>query len=318
MPGRFLATLDRYRLIADGSRVLAAVSGGADSVALLDLLLLAARQRDWRVQAFHLNHGLRPGASSDERFVRELCRARGVPLTVSRADIGAWGRRLGLGVEEAGRELRYRRLEASARRLGCDVVALGHNADDNLETMLMNLCRGAGPRGLTGIPIRRGRFVRPLLDIGRNELREYLQARGEKWVEDTSNADLRFRRNLLRERVVPVLKQLNPGAVANARRAAELLRTEDRLLEALAANAVRAVVTSGGGCILIDTVKLRSYNDCLKRRVLRMAVPELDAGAVEQILDRLASGRGGRLELAGGTGARFRKHDIEITRKRGK
>ena len=290
--GRFFATVEENRLFARGDRVLAALSGGADSTALLELLLASARRLGITVAAFHLNHGLRRAAAGDEAAVRRLCRERGVELLVERADVRAHARRRKLGIEEAGRELRYRLLDAAAGRLGCTCIALGHNANDCLETMLLNLARGAGPAGLAGIPVRRGRFVRPLLDIERGELERFLRARGVGWVEDESNRDAAFGRNRLRHAVVPVLVSLNPAAVRNARRTARLIAEESSYLDEIAGE----FECSGRR---IDTRKLEGYNICLKRRILKRLLPGLDAAAVERLLEFAARKQGGRLELGG-------------------
>ncbi len=282
--GRFRHTVERYAMIPAGSLVLAAVSGGADSVCLFDLLVAARKRMRLKLFGFHMNHRLRSSAVQDEGFVRELFQDAGLELRVVHSDVGRYAGRHRLGLEQAGRELRYRHMRASARRFGCGVVALGHNADDNLETMLLNLCRGTGPRGMAGIPARRGMFVRPLIDIERSEIVRYLKARGRKWVEDESNIDPGFKRNLLRARVVPALREVNSRAVANARRASRLAEDEDRFLDRLAAAAVAEAVTRSRGRTLIDPRKLGKYNIVLQRRAVKTLLPELDAESVETVL----------------------------------
>jgi tRNA(Ile)-lysidine synthase len=331
VPGRFLATVREYGLLSEGSSVLVAVSGGADSVCLLDLLRLAQPRLKLRLAAFHLNHGLRETAARDEAFVRRLCRDWGIDLEVERADVAGYAKRHRLGIEEAGRALRYRHMERAARRLGCDVVALGHTANDNLETMLLNLARGAGPRGLAGIPVRRtsefnhqdtkaqrGRtritVIRPLIDIERDKIEQHLRARGIEWVEDESNLDVNYRRNLLRREVVPVLFKLNPNAVANARRAAQLLSEEGDFLDALAKAAAGDGAVSGKGRVRIDLLRFKDYNHVLKRRILKRVLPELDSQAVEGVLQFCDRDTGGRLTLTRGVRAHRRRGMIEFER----
>ena len=331
VPGRFFATVKEYGLLPEGASVLAAVSGGADSVCLLDLLRLAQPRLKLRLAAFHLNHGLRESAARDEGFVRNLCRDWRVDLVVARANVAGFAKRHKLGIEEAGRELRYRHLERVARRLKCDVIALGHTANDNLETMLLNLVRGAGPRGLAGIPVRRIpdsyhkdtkaqrvrtriTFVRPLLDIERGQLEQHLRARGIEWVEDESNQDVNYRRNLLRQEVAPVFVRLNPSSVANARRAAQLLAEEGEFLDGLAEAAARDAVESGKGRVRIDMLKFKDYNNILKRRILKRVLPELDSQAVEGVLQFCNRDTGGRLTLTRGVRAHRRRGMIEFER----
>ncbi len=331
VPGRFFATVKEHGLLPEGASVLAAVSGGADSVCLLDLLLLAQPRLKLRLAAFHLNHGLRGTAARDEDFVRKLCRDWRVELVVARADVAGYAKRHKLGIEEAGRELRYRHLERVARKLTCDVIALGHTANDNLETMLLNLARGAGPRGLAGIQIRRaadshhkdtktqrGRsritFIRPLIDIEREKLEQHLRSRGIEWVEDESNLDVSFRRNLLRREVVPVLTRLNPNTVANARRAAQLLAEEGEFLDGLAESAAADVAHLDKGRVRIDLTEFKTYNGVLKRRMLKLVLTELDSQAVERVLDFCNRTTGGRLTLTRGVRAHRRRGMIEFER----
>jgi tRNA(Ile)-lysidine synthase len=328
VPGRFFATVKEYDLLPEGASVLAAVSGGADSVCLLDLLRLAQPRLRLRLAAFHLNHGLRESAARDEESVGKLCHDWRVELVVARADVAGFAKRHKMGIEEAGRDLRYRHLERVARKRKCGVIALGHTANDNLETMLLNLARGAGPRGLAGIPVTRASepnhrdtkaqrapditYVRPLIDIERDKLEQHLQARGIAWVEDESNLDVNYRRNLVRREVVPVLLKLNPNTVANARRAAQLLAEEGEFLDGLAGSAAGDLVESGPGRVRIDILKFKDYNNILKRRILKRVLPELDSHAVEGILEFCNRDSGGKLTLTRGVRAHRRRGMIEF------
>ena len=172
----------QFALIPPGSGVLCALSGGADSMYLLCRLLEGREKYGWTVYAAHFNHGLRLTAQRDENFVRDWCGKQNVPLYTCHDNVAEYACREKRSVEEAGRILRYRFLEDTAWEIGCAqrpvLIATGHHAMDNAETVLMNLIRGCGLNGLTGIPQRRENIVRPMLEASRREIEAYLEAKG--------------------------------------------------------------------------------------------------------------------------------------------
>ena len=225
----------RFDLIPPGGGVLCALSGGADSMYLLCRLLEGREKYGWTVYAGHFNHGLRPTARRDEDFARDWCGKQNVPFYTCRDNVGEYAWREKLSVEEAGRILRYAFLEETARREGLDLIATGHHAGDNAETVLMNLIRGCGLKGLAGIPERRGNIVRPMLEVSRSEIEAYLEAKGVPHVEDETNTDLAYARNKVRRRLLPLLEELNPQAAAHIAAAARRLREDEEELSRQAA-----------------------------------------------------------------------------------
>lgn len=215
--------------------MLCAVSGGADSMCLLHLLHTKRRELGIELFAAHYEHGLRGAESlADAEFVSAWCAENGIPCTVEHGDVAAFAREKGMGTEQAARELRYEFLRRTAEKLSCDVIATAHNADDNAETMIFNLCRGTGGAGLRGIPPVRGNIVRPLLVCTRAEIENYLIKNAVPHVEDSSNESDDYSRNLIRHQVMPALREINPAASAAALRAAELSRQDEDCLSALA------------------------------------------------------------------------------------
>ena len=237
-PAGFRSLTAQYDLLPAGARVLCAVSGGADSMCLLHLLLQAAPEGGFQVEAAHFNHGLRGDeAQRDEEFVRAQCVRWQVPLTVGRGDVGDFARREGQTIEEAARTLRYAFLEERAQAAGCTHIATAHNADDNLETLLLHLVRGAGLHGLAGIPPRRGKLIRPLLAVSRREIEAYLTEHGIPHVEDSTNTDAAYARNRLRHQVIPILRALNPRLSEHTAQTMGFLRSDNDYLNAQALEA---------------------------------------------------------------------------------
>lgn len=228
-------TIARYDMLKPGQPVLAALSGGADSVALVRVLCAL----DYPVRAYHLNHCLRGAESErDEAFVHSLCTELGVPLTCERVDAADYARQTGESIETAARRLRYARLTACAERYGITRIATAHTADDNLETMLFHLARGTGTRGMMGIPPVRDAVIRPLWTATRAEVEAYLSGLGQDFVTDSSNLSQTYTRNRIRHTAVPVLRSVNPGCAGAATRLAEQLRQDDAALCALAEQAL--------------------------------------------------------------------------------
>lgn len=223
--------LDRALLPA-GCTVLCAVSGGADSVCLLDLV---RRLGDVTVLCAHFDHGIRGAESArDAAFVEALCEEWGVPFFLGRGDVPAYAAENGLSIETAARELRYAFLERTAKEQGADVIATAHNLNDNAETILFRMARGTGLRGLAGIPARRGKIVRPLLQTPRRDIEEYLAAHNIPHVEDSTNAEPDAARNRVRRDVLPMLESVHPGAAAGIVRMSETLAEDEAFLASLA------------------------------------------------------------------------------------
>lgn len=206
-----------HRLLPPGRRVLAAVSGGPDSVCLAHWLSVQARQKKLTVALVHVHHGLRGrAADADARFVEKLGEKLGLPVAIVRAPVRALAAERGLGLEEAGRKERYRVLGERARRGRFTAVATGHQLDDQAETVLLHLLRGTSLEGLGGIPVRRPlragvELIRPLLPLTREEVRLYLKVHGLACREDSTNADPKFTRNWVRAEVLPLLEKRAPG-----------------------------------------------------------------------------------------------------------
>ncbi len=241
---RVLETLAQHRMLQPGETVGVAVSGGADSVALLRLLDDLRDTLGVRLLVAHFNHRLRGAdADADEQFVAQLAAERGLEFVCAREDVAAQARAHGWNLEDAGRRLRYRFFSSLAEARRSTRVAVAHTADDQAETLVAHLLRGTGPAGLGGIYPVAGPIVRPLLDVRRQELRAYLQAAGQAWCEDRSNADCTRLRARIRHGVLPQLEQnFAPGVVERLNRLARLAREDEVFWTALVDDRFRALV----------------------------------------------------------------------------
>ncbi len=296
-------------MIAAGDTVLVAISAGPDSTALLHALVQLRARRRFRVRAAHVHHGLRgEEADADARFADELARSLRVPFTQHRADVRAFADGHKMSIEAAARTLRYRLLERAADRVGASRIAAGHTADDQAETVLMNLLRGAGPTGLAGIPPVRGRVVRPLLDVTRADVEAYCKAQDLAYRLDSSNLDRAFKRNRIRHEILPALRLVQPRLDAILCRLADIMRAENEYMVAQTANVLREVGAQRPGEVGVACAPFALLPKALQRRLLRAAVARLKGDELDIELERVealvglaVSGRtGATVELPGG------------------
>ncbi len=284
---KVLATVSEYAMLEKGAVVVAALSGGADSVSLVRALKSLEETLDIRVCACHLNHGLRGEESdSDERFCAELCEKLGIPLEKRRVEVGKL-LRPHESVEQAARRIRYEFFEETLRKFGSSVLATAHTASDNAETVLFNLTRGTGISGLCGIPPIRGlgsgcRVVRPLLQCTRAEVEAYLTGLGQGFVTDKTNLSEDYSRNRIRLNVISELEKINPSLQPVIFRMTKILREDDDFLEELSDKAL-SDASSGRGW---DAAALSRLPKPVKARAIRRI---LEQGGIEPSALRIRS-----------------------------
>ena len=291
-----LETLAQHRPRLGLERLLIAVSGGADSVALLHLL-----HGRFDIAVAHLDHGLREASASDAQFVADLAASLELPYVTERVDVRAVANRRGWSVEDAARRVRYSFLTRSAKRLNCDTILTAHTLGDNSETVLLQLLRGTGRA--TGIPARRGRVLRPLLHTSKRDLSAYLLERKLMWREDDSNSDQRFTRNWLRHSVIPSLETHFPGAVQSLARHAQIASAEDALLEDWAGR-------------VPEGFDWRLEGQAIQRRLIRRALEaagvRVDFNHLEAIRSALADTRSTRVSLSHGATGLVRSGQLTV------
>jgi tRNA(Ile)-lysidine synthase len=269
-------TVSEFKMLEFGDRVLAGVSGGPDSVALVLSLLDLQKEYGLTLGIAHLNHRLRGEDSQrDEEFTRELAGRLGLAFHHEQADAGAHAKARGLSVEEAGRNLRYAFFEATAKTHGYTKIALGHTRDDNAELVLMNLLRGSGTRGISGIPpVRDKKIIRPLIHVSKRQILEFLAAREQRYRVDASNQDPVYLRNQIRSQLIPLLQdQYNPEIVDALDRLSHILRMEDEWMESRTQKEFdHCLINQEKNLVLFSAPLLSQLHPALLNRVLRQAI----------------------------------------------
>jgi tRNA(Ile)-lysidine synthase len=261
------------RLINEGDTVIVGVSGGADSIALLDVLH-SLKELRLRLVIAHLDHMLRGSDSNaDAVFVRQIAEKCGLPFEMRSVDIDRFSKRNKLSLEEGGRAARHALFDELSLKYGANVVALGHHADDQAETVLMRLLRGAGATGLCGIsPNSERKYVRPFLCVSRKDIEDYLRKRNIPFRTDASNADIRFLRNRIRHELIPYLETYNPSIRDRLAATASILSADEMLLESVTDQAFQRLVTIEYPGVIIDIPALRSEVRGLRLRIYRKAI----------------------------------------------
>jgi tRNA(Ile)-lysidine synthase len=270
-------SVNHFDLLEKGDRILVAVSGGPDSVALLFGLFTLKSEWDLKLYVAHLNHKLR-GTESDEdqRFVRNLASRLKLEFFSNRVDVKKEAKRQKLSVEECAREIRYQHLEKIAQKIKADKIATGHQADDQAETFLMRLLRGAGGAGLSGIPPKRGKIIRPLIRTTRKEIESYLKANKITSRLDSSNYLPDFYRNKIRLNLLPkIKKEFNPKIVEVLNRTADIISTQQEYIEETCERILSDVGVIQQDKIIIDLKKFSSYDICLQREMIRLCTSKL-------------------------------------------
>lgn len=288
-------------MLGAGDHVLVGLSGGPDSVCLLSIMSTLRSGLGITLSAVYVDHGLRPEETPAERaFCEMLCTSRGVPLTCRQTDVSASSLVRELGKQAAARELRYRTFEEEAFKSGAGRIALGHTKNDSAETLLINLLRGTGMSGLTGIPPVRGNVIRPLIEISRDEIMGYLEGISQPYVVDSSNLRTDYLRNRIRMEILPQLERINPAIVEALARTADILSEEDHYLDtAVTKTLMRLVSRKTPARIELFLSPMETTPLPLLRRILRRAFADL-AGArtlthehVEEVIRLIRAGKSG-------------------------
>ncbi|GBE40640.1 tRNA(Ile)-lysidine synthase [bacterium BMS3Bbin09] len=307
---RVSSTIKKFNMFPGGGRVLIGLSGGPDSVCLTIILDKLKGDLDISLSAVYIDHGLRPEETGKEaEFCRSFCKERGINFIEESVNVKEHAEEGGINLQEAARELRYQKLEEISARTGTEYIALGHNADDQAETVLMRLFKGAGMKGLTGIPPVRDRIIRPLIETERKDIEEFLLRNVRAYCNtplqppymvDSSNLKEKYYRNWLRLSLMSEIRKKDPAVVREIARTAEILRDEDEYLEIIVTKTLmRLFSRKSDGTIELFLTPLEGIEKPILRRLLRRAVDAakglrgISFTNIEDIIDLIRNGKAG-------------------------
>lgn len=310
--------VERFAMFSPGDRVVVGCSGGADSTCLLHMLTEGLSRLRLECVAVYVDHGIRAGAADEARWVEERARSFGAQFALERVDVPARVARTGESVQEAARFLRYKALSRAMEAHRARRIAVGHTRSDQAETLLMQLLRGAGTKGLSGMAPVRGALVRPLLGIGRSETEAYCRSLGLSWLDDPSNEGTAYLRNRVRQELLPLLESYRPGVEARLAATAEILREEDHYLEEHVAAELKKIATplSSEGGLVVKGEALSRLPLALARRAVRALLAQVEEEARSLPFDAVEAVLAFARERAGG-GRRLELGPVQVVREYG-
>lgn len=277
MLNRVKKTIDKFKMLEKGDKILAAVSGGIDSVALLNLLMKLKEEYKLDLAAAHLNHSMRGKESKrDFVFVKTLAKNMGIKFIGKTIDVPKIVKKKKGSTQDIARKVRYDFFEETAKKYGADKIATGHTLDDNAETVLMRVIKGAALKGLKGIPFVRDKIIRPLMEIERLDIEKYARENSIKYVEDSSNKKTKYFRNKVRLKLLPILQEYNPNIKKELARLAMSVKRDEDYLEQEADKAYKkALSDSDGKKIILNLNGIKRLPDALKTRIFLKAAERL-------------------------------------------
>lgn len=302
-------TIKKYNMIPDGATVVCAVSGGSDSMVLLNALNTLKNEYNFRLIAAHVNHGLRgESADRDENFVNGKCSEMGIEIRILRADVASLAKESGTGLEECGRKVRYDFFNSLGENV---IIATAHNLSDRVETFLFNFTRGSALRGLCSIPPVRDNIIRPLIDCSKEEILDFCQSYSIEYVTDETNSDVRYSRNRIRHNVVAELKKINPSFESCAERCMDSVNEDEKFLSSLADDLLKRAECAKG----FDAGILADALSPIKKRAVILICEKTVSVTPEQkfiggICDILENG--GKVQINGGVTVRVRKGILDF------
>ena len=281
MKEEVLKTIKKYNLIESGDKLVLGVSGGPDSISMLNVLREIAEDETidlkFQIVVSHINHNIRKEAKEDEEFVKKYCDENNIKFFSKSIDVEKIANNSKIGIEEAGRKVRYEFFDEVLKETNSNKIAIAHNKNDKVETMIMNVLRGSGLLGLKGIEPKRGKYIRPLIEIEREKIEEYCEEKNLNPRIDKTNFDNTYSRNKVRNEVIPYIKQeFNPNIIKTLDRLSELVKEEDTYVEKQVEKAYQEIFIEGNNEeIILNLKKFNNYEKVIKSRIVFYTITRL-------------------------------------------
>lgn len=281
MKEEVLKTIKKYNLIESGDKLVLGVSGGPDSISMLNVLREIDEDETidlkFQIVVSHINHNIRKEAKEDEEFVKKYCDENNIKFFSKSIDVEKIANNSKIGIEEAGRKVRYEFFDEVLKKTNSNKIAIAHNKNDKVETMIMNVLRGSGLLGLKGIEPKRGKYIRPLIEIEREKIEEYCEEKNLNPRIDKTNFDNTYSRNKVRNVVIPYIKQeFNPNIIKTLDRLSELVKEEDTYVEKQVEKAYKEIfIEENNEEIILNLKKFNNYEKVIKSRIVLYTITRL-------------------------------------------
>ena len=276
-----LNTIKKYNLIEEGDRIVLGVSGGPDSISMIDVLNDLSKDMNFEIFCAHINHGLRENAKLDEEFVKNYCDERNIECYILHEDVAKVAKESKRGIEETGRTVRYDFFEKIAEETNSNKICIAHNKNDKVETILMNIMRGSGMTGLIGIEPKNGKYIRPLIETERSEIEEYCKEKNLNPRHDESNDDNNYTRNKIRNVVIPyVITNFNPNFIETISRLSDIAKDDIDYMEIVTANAyndllITEIKDKNEKIIKLDLRKFNKLEKNIQKKVILYTIKQI-------------------------------------------
>lgn len=279
-------TIIKYNMIEKGEKIVVGVSGGPDSITLLDILIELKEKYKLTLYVAHINHCIRENAIIDEQYVKNFCQKNNIQFFIKKENIIEKAKKEKKGIEETGREVRYNFFEEVLKKTNSHKIAIAHNLNDHIETIIMNTIRGTGMSGLTGIEATRGKYIRPLIETQREEIEKYCDEKKLKPRHDESNDDNTYTRNKIRNIVIPYLKrEFNPNIINGINRLSQIVKEQEEYITKQVKKAYKEVIITENKDIIFDLKKFNSLDKVIQKRLILLAIEKIfgDTKGIEKI-----------------------------------